>query len=189
MSNHGQFPVFSRVLHWLMALMILAMLFIGVAMVASVGDYHRLVSIHRVLGVAILALVIVRIVNRRLNPPPALPPTLSRLQHVAAQASHILLYGLMVALPLVGWGMLSAANYPVAMFGPFVLPPILPHDPMLYAALRSIHTVLAYLLFATVLAHLGAALLHGLILRDGVFGSMMPWRAKPVRVADELPEA
>lgn len=189
MTGHEQFPVFSRVLHWLMALMILAMLFIGVAMVASVGDYHKLISIHRVLGVAILALVIVRIVNRWFNPPPALPPTLSGIQKAAAWGSHILLYGLMLALPLVGWGMLSAANYPVTMFGGFVLPPILPHDPMLYAALRRVHTVLAYLLFATVLVHLGAALLHGLILRDGVFASMMPWRARTAaRAVGKLPE-
>ncbi len=83
----------------------------------------------------------------------------------------------MLALPLVGWGMLSAARYPVALAGPLVLPPILPGSPMLYAALRVLHTVLAYALFGIVLAHLGAALLHGLIRRDGVFASMASWRA------------
>ena len=185
MSGQDQFPLFSRALHWLMAALIIAMLFIGVSMVTSLGHYHALVPVHRVLGILILMLAIVRIVNRRLNPPPPLPPTLSRIQKVAAKASHILLYTLMVMLPLVGWGMLSAARYPVEMVGSLVLPPILPHDPMLYALLRRLHTVLAYILFATVLVHLGAALLHWLILRDGVFTSMMPWRrriATPVRV-------
>ena len=74
MTAQDQFPLFSRVLHWLMAAMIVAMLFIGVAMVASLGKYHTLLSVHRVLGILILIVVLVRIVNRWLNPPPPLPP-------------------------------------------------------------------------------------------------------------------
>jgi cytochrome b561 len=46
-----QFALQSRILHWLMAAMLLAMLFIGVTMVASLGDYHVLVAIHRPLGI------------------------------------------------------------------------------------------------------------------------------------------
>nr|UXE45879.1 hypothetical protein Hi04_10k_c5418_00002 [uncultured bacterium] len=53
-----------------------------------------------------------------------------------------------------------------------------PHDAKLYASLRQLHTYLALLLFLTILGHLGAALFHGLIYRDGVFTSMMPWRAR-----------
>jgi cytochrome b561 len=71
--------------------------------------------------------------------------------------------------------MLSAARYPIVLFGSLRLPPILPHDPMLYASLRQLHTDLAYLLIALFLVHLGAALLHGLIRRDGVFESMASW--------------
>jgi cytochrome b561 len=99
-----------------------------------------------------------------------------RIQQILATGSHHLLYALMIITPLVGWGMLSAARYPVEMVGSFVLPPILPHDPALYALLRQLHTVLAYLFFFTIVAHLGAALLHALIIRDGVFASMASWR-------------
>ncbi len=135
-----------------------------------------LVSIHRPLGVAILVLVVIRFVNRRINPPPPLPDTLPPLQRLAAEGSHILLYALMLVMPLVGWGMLSASSYPIVLYGPLQLPPILPHDPTLYVWLRNLHTYLAYLLFATFLAHLGAALFHCLIRRDGVFESMASWR-------------
>ena len=62
-----QFTAFSRLLHWTMAAMILTMLCIGVAMVASLNNYHVLVSIHRPLGITILILVVVRFVNRLLN--------------------------------------------------------------------------------------------------------------------------
>src|SRR5919197_1131600 len=89
----------------------------------------------------------------------------------------------MIMMPLVGWGMLSAARYPIVLYGPVQLPPILPHDLTLYAWLRELHTVLAYLLFATFLAHFGAALYHGLIRRDGVFGSMAFWKQGSMQFA------
>ena len=75
----------------------------------------------------------------------------------------------MFALPLVGWGMLSAARYPIILYGPLQMPPILPHVEVLYAVLRTAHTVLALLLFATFIVHFSAALMHALIYRDGVF--------------------
>jgi cytochrome b561 len=175
--TQARFPAASRLLHWLMAPMIVAMLFIGVGMAASLSArYELLVSIHRPLGIAILVLCVLRIVNRLINPPPELPETIPSAQRFAAKASHILLYGLMFIMPLVGWGMLSAARYPIVLYGPLRLPPILPHDLTLYAWLRDLHTGLAYLFFATFLAHFGAALFHGLVRRDGVFASMASWR-------------
>lgn len=170
-----QFALQSRILHWLMAAMLLAMLFIGVTMVASLGDYHRLVAIHRPLGIAILILAIVRLVNRLCTTAPPFPPGMSPIERLAATTSERLLYALMLALPLVGWGMLSAGNYPIVMFGPVHLPPILPANPSIYAALRKTHTLLAYLLFMTFLPHLGAVLLHTMIIRDKLLHRMALW--------------
>src|SRR5262252_6828876 len=178
-TERHQFAALSRLLHWTMAAMVLTMLSIGVAMVASLADYHVLVSIHRPLGIAILILVVIRFVNRLLNPPPPFPPTMSRLERLAATASEYLLYGLMFVLPLVGWGMLSAARYPIVLYGSLHLPSILPHDAMLYAVLRKAHTILAYLFFLTFLAHFGAVLYHTLIMRDGIFTQMAPWNVRP----------
>ncbi|HEY4164498.1 MAG TPA: cytochrome b/b6 domain-containing protein [Dongiaceae bacterium] len=184
-GSRMQFAVASRFLHWLMAAMILAMLFIGVGMVASVSErYEFLVAIHRPLGIAILVLVVIRFINRMINPPPPLPESVPPLQRLAAKASHVLLYALIFLMPLVGWSMLSAANYPIVLYGPLHLPPILPHDLILHAWLRRFHTVLAYLLFVAILVHFGAALLHGLIRRDGVFQSMASWR--PLRRKEGL---
>ena len=180
MSIHRlQFAAFSRLLHWTMAAMVLTMLGIGVAMVASLADYHVLLSIHRPLGIAILVLVVVRFVNRLLNPPPPFPATMARTERLAAKASEYLMYGLMFALPLVGWGMLSAARYPIVLFGPVHLPFILPHNVMLYAVLRRAHTLLAYLFFLTFLAHFGSILFHTLIVRDGMLKRMAPWTIPP----------
>ncbi|HZC59089.1 MAG TPA: cytochrome b, partial [Chthoniobacterales bacterium] len=174
-NNPTQFALLSRILHWLMAAMLLAMLFIGVSMVASLGNYHRLVSIHRPLGIMILILAAIRLINRKLTKLPPFPPTMSSQERFAATTSEKLLYFLMFALPLVGWGMLSAGHYPIVMFGPFHLPPILPAIPTLYAVLRKAHTILAYLLFLTFLAHLSAVLFHTLIIRDRLLNRMALW--------------
>src|SRR5260370_7115146 len=165
MTTRARFPSVSRLLHWLMAPMIVAMLSIGVGMAAPLSPgYALLLSIHRPLGIAIFVLCLARIATRFINPPPELPDTVPSLQRFAAKASHIVLYALMLIMPLVGWGMLSAARYPIVLYGPLRLPPILPHDLTLYAWLRDLHTVLPYLFFAPFLPPFGPPLFHRLIL-------------------------
>lgn len=167
------FNPLARLLHWLMAAMILAMLFIGVGMVSSVSARHAvLIAIHKPLGIAILVLVIVRLVVRFSKRPPALPEDLPGWQRAAAHLSHWVLYALMIAMPLIGWAMLSAGGYPVMLGGGVQLPALMGADPIAFAWLRNAHELLAFVLFATVVVHLAAALFHGLIRRDGVFGSM-----------------
>lgn len=166
----------ARVLHWLMAVMVLCMLFIGVGMVATVSALHdQLVNIHKPLGIAVLVLAALRLLWRLFHRPPALPADLSPMQAMGAKVSHWLLYGLMFAIPLVGWAMLSAAGLSVTLGGGIVLPPLVPMNGAWYACLRPLHGVLAYGLFVLVLVHLGAALHHGLVRRDGVLRSMLGW--------------
>ncbi|AHE51932.1 cytochrome b [Sphingomonas sanxanigenens] len=162
-----------RTLHWLMAALVLAMLFIGVGMVSTAGPaYLGLLALHRPIGIAILLLVLIRLPLRLATGAPALPADLPPLQHRVAKGSHILLYASMVAMPLIGWAMLSAGGYPVRLTEGLSLPPILPHDLAVHALLRQAHTIVAILFFALILAHLSAALMHGLIRRDGVLRSM-----------------
>ena len=173
-SDANSFTLPARILHWLMAAMILAMLFIGVGMAASVSERHEwLLRIHKPLGIAILILAVVRLAVRLRHPPPALPADLPAVQKLAAHASHWLLYILMLAMPLIGWAMLSAGGYPVMLSDSLRLPPIFPTSPVAFAVLRHMHGWFAMLLFLTFLAHMGAALYHGLIRRDGVLSSMV----------------
>jgi cytochrome b561 len=78
----------------------------------------------------------------------------------------------MIAMPLIGWGMLSAAAYPVVLFGGLRLPPILPQSASLHAFLWGAHFLLAFAFFGVILPHLAAALYHALVRRDGVFQAM-----------------
>lgn len=171
--NPHDFHFALRALHWLMAAMVLIMLFIGVGMVSTAGPlYPVLLALHRPVGIAILLLVLIRLPLRLATGAPALPSGLPPMQKRIAAASHVLLYASMIAMPLIGWAMLSAGGYPVLVTKGLVLPPILPHDLELYAPLRTAHTAVAMLFFALILTHLAAALMHGLIRRDGVLRSM-----------------
>lgn len=176
MSRHYNRP--ARLLHWTMSVLILVMLFVGVGMMASITARPWLIALHRPLGIALLLLVALRLYNRLRHPPPPLPADLPAAQAMAARASHWLLYGLMIAMPLLGWATASASGMPVRMFGGFNLPPIAPHDAVAYGWLRTAHGMLGLLLFAVVLLHLAAALFHAWVRRDGVFESMAQLRRK-----------
>ena len=176
MTGYRQrFTPLQRLLHWLMAICILTMLFIGVGMVSTVmPKYLALVSIHKPLGIAILVLALVRLVVRLRAGAPALPRDLPEPMKLAAGLSHYALYFLMIAMPLIGWGMLSAAAYPVMLFGGVRLPAILPQSDAFHALLWSAHFYLAFVFFAVILLHVAAALFHALVRRDGVFDAMAP---------------
>ncbi len=166
------FTLLQRALHWLMAVCILAMLFIGVGMVSTIRPkYIELVAIHKPLGLAILVLVLIRIVVRIRCGAPALPAAMPAPMKAVASLSHVALYALMIALPLLGWAMLSAARFPVFVLGTR-LPWIAPHSDALHTVLWDAHRFLALCFFALIVGHVGAALYHALIRRDGVFEAM-----------------
>ena len=172
MDANTHFTRTARWLHWSMAAMILAMLFIGVGMVASLELRPWLVDIHRPLGLLVLVLAVLRLWHRRRNPAPPLPGDLPAAQAFAARASHWLLYALMFSMPLLGWAMSSAGGYLVTLPGGWVLPSPLAADPSLYSLLRSAHGLLGYAFFALILAHVAGALHHAWVRHDGVFDAM-----------------
>ena len=180
------FTALQRLLHWLMAIALLAMLFVGAGMVSTIAPkYLPLVTGHKTLGIAILVLALLRLGVRLRYGAPPLPASMPGPMKLAARLSHYALYALMIAMPLIGWGMLSAAAYPVVLFGNVRLPPILPQSDALHTLLRTAHGCLGYAFFALILLHIAAALYHALVRRDGVFESMASVSAGDRRVAAE----
>ena len=180
-----RFTPLQRLLHWVMAVCILAMLFIGVGMLSTIKPkYLTLVSIHKPLGIAILVLALIRLVVRLRYGAPTLPADLPEPVKLGARLSHYAFYVLMIGMPLLGWGMLSAAAYPVVLFGGVHLPAILPHSDGLHTLLWNAHFYLAFAFFALILLHVAAALFHALVRRDGVFEAMAP-----VSTRDEIAPA
>ncbi|MDE1010308.1 MAG: cytochrome b [Paraburkholderia fungorum] len=175
-SSHKRFTPLQRALHWIMAICILSMLFIGVGMVSTVRpDYLTLVSIHKPLGMLILVLALIRLIVRLVRGAPPLPADMPEPMKLAAYLSHVAFYALMIALPLLGWGMLSAADYPIVVAG-IRLPPLLPQSNELHTLLWNAHRFLALCFFALIVLHIAAALFHALVRRDGVFQAMASWR-------------
>jgi cytochrome b561 len=146
--------------------------------VASLSYYPLLLAIHRPLGIAIFVFAVVRLVNRLTHHPPPFLATMSRLERKIATWSERLLYALLLLQPLVGWATLSAARYPIVLYGPLHLPGIAPHNITLYAVLRISHSILAILLFVTFTAHMSAVLFHTLVLRDRLIDRMALWPTK-----------
>ena len=174
-TSRTRFTIPQRLLHWLMAICILSMLFIGVGMVSTAAPkYLTLVQIHKPLGIAILLLALIRLALRIYYGSPSLPPDLPEPIKLAAVSSQYILYALMISMPLIGWGMLSAASYPVVLFGSVHLPSILPVSDSLHTLLWHAHYYLAFAFFAVILMHVAAILFHKLIRRDGVFETMAP---------------
>lgn len=178
------FNITARMLHWLMAAMIMAMIFIGLGMMTSLTWRPWLLDLHIPLGIAILLLVIIRFINRLSFSVPKMPASMSKFQSKAAGTLHWLFYGMMLALPLTGWAQLSAGGFLVKLFPGLNLPPILPQSPFLYALLHDAHRVMAWGLFFMVVGHLSAALLHAWVYRDGLFSSIS-WGRKIINKSEE----
>jgi cytochrome b561 len=177
-SAPARFALPSRILHWLMAPMVIVQLLIGVTMIASLSYYPLLLAIHRPLGVLILIFAVVRLANRLTHRLPPFLSTMGPVERRVASWSEYLLYFLLLVQPLIGWAMLSAARFPITLAGPLRLPGIAPHDLDLYGVLRQAHNVFAFLLFLTFTAHVCAVLFHTLVLRDGLLDRMAVWPSK-----------
>jgi cytochrome b561 len=173
-----RFTLLLRLLHWSMAAMVITQLLLGVTMVASLSYYPLLLTLHRPLGLAILAFAVVRLVNRLTHRPPPFLATMSTVERGIVTWSEYLMYALLLAQPLIGWAMLSAAQSPITIYRPIRLPGIAPPNFTLYTVLLSCHRVLALLLFVTFTAHVAAVLFHALVVRDGIIDRMALWPAK-----------
>lgn len=172
MTSPARYPLRTRILHWLTAVLIFSTLLIGFVMANSIGSYASLRAIHMTLGVLILAIVVLRAANRFTHRAPKLPDTVGWAEHKLVVGSELTLYALMLAQPLVGWAMVSATGKPVVIFGSLQLPRIAPFNADLFFILRQTHSVLAYTLVVVIAAHVSAVLLHTLTLRDGMLSRM-----------------
>jgi len=178
-----RFNIVQRLLHWLMAICIIAMFFIGVGMVSTVKPiYLPLIITHETLGTVIFVLVWIRVVVRIRFGAPPLPADLPAPIKIVAVLSQYALYGLMIVMPALGWAMLSAENYPITLYWHTNLPPILPQSESAHTWLWRAHHYLAFAFFALVLMHVAAALFHALVRRDGVFETMAL-----VPIGDDVP--
>lgn len=164
----------AMLFHWAMALLILAMLGLGLYMDGLPVSLAKLklYGWHKELGILILFLVVLRTVWSCVNIVPVLPPPY--WQQLAARALHLAFYGFMFVLPITGWCMSSASGVPVSFFGLFVLPDFVAPNKQLGHLFRVVHGWLAYGLIAAIVSHAAAALWHHFIQNDDTVRRMLP---------------
>ena len=164
----------AKLLHWLIALMIFGMLGFGFYMTGLDLSPTKLelYSWHKWAGVTVFLLVLVRLAWRIGHRPPALPAHMPAIERLAAHAGHHLLYLLMLAIPLSGWLMSSAKGFQTVWFGVLPIPDLLGKDKETGELLALVHKSLNLLFVAVILGHVGAALKHHFIDKDGLLDRM-----------------
>lgn len=163
----------AKVLHWVTALLLLAQFVIAWTM----PDVRRdttpigLIGLHLSVGAAILALVCVRMAWRASHPP--ISADISRPLRSIAAATHFVLYALLVFVPLAGWANASARGWNVYLLGWIRYPALVKPQSIVGLGLGDVHGWLAWILFAIVVLHIFAALIHRFVLRDTVLARML----------------
>ncbi len=175
-NTRTRWGALSQFLHWLMAALIGVQIGLGLAGANLPLGMSKLATLarHKSLGLTILALALIRLTWRALNPTPVLPGALKAYERRLALATHVALYALLIALPVTGWIMSSARGFPVSWFNLVQLPNLVRPDPALYHAMVLTHIVLASTLGLILILHFAAAIRHHFVLHDEVLRRMLP---------------
>jgi cytochrome b561 len=174
-STIPAYSVTARVLHWLVAALVLPMIAVGIIIANEWGGpvQQPLYDLHKSIGALLLPLIVVRLVYRLVHPPLPLPADIPALQQFAAHATHWILYGLLIVQPVVGLIATSAYPAPLPMFGLFELPHVWPENRPLSERLFALHRWLGLTIAAVAAIHIGAALQHHFVRRDRVLMRML----------------
>ena len=168
----------AKLLHWAVAALVLAQIALGWAAVSWRLSPTKLDLFvwHKSTGMLILALMVVRVAWRLVNVAPSLPADMRPLERRGARASHLLLYLLLLALPVTGWIVNSAANIPFRMFWLIPVPAVVEPDEAVADAVARAHFLLFVVLSLLLALHIGAALRHHFLKRNDVLVRMLPGR-------------
>lgn len=182
-NSRDRWGLVAQLLHWLIALGVIGLVVVGLFMqeLPISPTKIKVYALHKSVGLSVLALVLLRLVWRLLDRRPAYPGQMPAWQRWLAQATHGLLYALLLWMPLSGWLYNSAANFGLRWFGLFSVPPLAAPDPELKALALALHGWGFYLLALLFAVHLGATLKHHLLDRDDTLWRMLPFAKRPLK--------
>ncbi|MDN5247697.1 MAG: cytochrome b [Wolbachia endosymbiont of Tyrophagus putrescentiae] len=163
-----------RVIHWLMAILIIGMICAGFYMkslpVTNEMKFN-IYAIHKACGITILGLVIVRILFRMLTHVPPLTINISRLTVCLSKTVHLGLYATMLLMPLSGYVMSSASGREIKYF--FHIPLLISKNEKLASTANQLHSMLAYFTVLLITLHIVGALKHILVDKYNILKRMV----------------
>ncbi|WP_416338991.1 cytochrome b [Paraburkholderia sp. CNPSo 3076] len=168
----SRYDLVARLLHWLVVALVAAQFVIGWTM----PDVHRdtrpvgEIAWHLGVGTALVAAMVCRLVWRATHRPP--PDDQTPFMRAVAALTHVGLYALLIAVPVLGWINASSRAWDVTLFGAIPLPALSPAGSSFGHAMGDVHSVLAWVLFAFICLHVAAALFHRFVLNDRVLQRM-----------------
>jgi cytochrome b561 len=176
-SSPNRYGAVAQGFHWLIAGLIVTQFTLALLADDLPLGAHKLALLarHKSFGMTVLMLAVLRLIWRLFNRPPQLPSGMSKTGMILARGTHIAFYVLLFAMPLTGWTMSSAKNYPVSWFGRFTWPNLISPNERAFELLRSTHHLLGDALFAIAILHIFAALKHHFWNKDDVLVRMLPF--------------
>ena len=180
-NSRTQWGVVSQFIHWISAALIVGMVVLGVIMVDLPLGVQKLelYALHKSIGIVILAFTAARLAWRLSGTRPVLLGPSRPYERVLAHAVHVSFYIVLIAMPLTGWLMSSAANFSVSVFGLFTLPDLVAPDKALGDTFEAAHSWLAWVLIGLVALHVAGALKHHFVLRNDTLRRTIPgWRSR-----------
>lgn len=176
-NTTARWGAIAQLFHWvIVALVITQFVLANIAANLPLG-MAKLAALarHKSVGITLFGLALLRLLWRWMNPVPPLPDTLKPYERVLAKITHFALYALLLVMPVTGWIMSSARKFPVSWFNLVQLPDLVAPNRALYEAMLHTHHFLAWLLLATAVLHVLAALKHHFILKDDTLRRMLPF--------------
>ncbi|HZF26653.1 MAG TPA: cytochrome b [Steroidobacteraceae bacterium] len=179
----SRWGIVSQTFHWVIVALVITQFFLARA------EHHlplglakfAILARHKAIGITILGLAVLRLLWRWMNPAPPLPDTLRPYERILARVTHFGLYFFLFAMPITGWILSSASNFPVSYFGWFTLPNLVTPDKHLADVMHEVHETLFKILAAFAVLHTAAALKHHFVLKDDVLRRMLPQSPKTPR--------
>lgn len=165
-------------LHWLMAVLIIALIVIIEAREFVPRDNPLrgdLKSLHFSLGLSVLVFVIARLALRAATTAPAITPAPPAWQTGLSHLIHFALYVLMIGLPILGWLALSGLGKDISFFG-VPLPPLIAEDKEFGHTLEEAHSLAGNVMMYLLGLHAAAALFHHFVVKDNTLLRIMPGR-------------
>lgn len=174
-NSNDRYGTVAIGLHWLMFVLLVAVYAcIELKDLFPKGSDPReaLKAWHFMLGLSVLPLVLPRLAVRLSSSTPAIVPEPPAWQQISARFVHLTLYVLMIAMPLAGWLLLSAAGKPIPFFG-LQLPALINQDKALAELIKDIHETAGEAVYYLIGLHVIAVLFHHYILRDNTLARML----------------